>query len=75
MPQAPAPAAQVPAGQAPEALDLFGAVIKPVMRPAAPVLAGLAAGRIIGLLFGHRRRVEVVVAPVPEKMSRTRAAL
>jgi hypothetical protein len=29
------------------------------------------------MLFGHRRRIELVVAPVPgpAKMSRTRAAL
>ena len=53
-PQAPAPqmaTAQMPAGQAPEALDLVGTVIKPVMWQAAPVVADLAAGLIIGLLF------------------------
>jgi hypothetical protein len=68
---------QMSAGQAPEALDLVSAVIKPVVRQAAPVMAGLAAGLIIGLLFGHRRRIELVVAPVPEKVvpRRTRATL
>jgi MYXO-CTERM domain-containing protein len=37
--------------------------------------AGGTAGLIIALLFGHRRRIELVVVPVPEKMSRTRTAL
>ena len=41
----------MPAGQAPEALDLVSTVIKPVMNQAAPVVADLAAGLIIGLLF------------------------
>ena len=41
----------MPAGQAPEALDLVSTVIKPVMSQAAPVVADLAAGLIIGLLF------------------------
>lgn len=53
-PQAPAPqmaTAQIPAGQAPEALDLVSTVIKPVMRQAAPVVADLPGGLIIGLLF------------------------
>ena len=53
-PQAPAPqmaTAQMSAGQAPEALDLVSTVIKPVMSQAAPVVADLAAGLIIGLLF------------------------
>jgi carbon monoxide dehydrogenase subunit G len=79
-PQAPAPqmaAGQMAAGQASDALDAVSTFIKPVVKQAAPVVAGLGAGLIIGLLFGHRRRIEVVVAPVPgpAKMSRTRAAL
>jgi hypothetical protein len=40
------------------------------------VAAGLAAGLIIGQLLGHRRRIELLVAPVPEKaVPRTRARL
>jgi carbon monoxide dehydrogenase subunit G len=79
-PQAPAPqraAGQMAAGQASDALDAVSTFIKPVVKQAAPVVAGLGAGLIIGLLFGHRRRIEVVVAPVPgpAKMARTRAAL
>jgi hypothetical protein len=76
IPEAAAPTAQVSSAQAPEALDLVSSVIKPVTRQAVPVAAGLAAGLIIGQLLGHRRRIELLVAPVPEKaVPRTRARL
>lgn len=37
----------------------------PVAKRFAPVLAGLVAGLIVGALLGHRRRIVVVMAPVP----------
>lgn len=74
-PARPTATAQLPAGQASEALDV-SAFIMPVMRRAAPVASGLVAGLILGLVFGHRRRIELVVAPVPENVvPRPRATL
>jgi carbon monoxide dehydrogenase subunit G len=83
--QAPAhPAAQAGEPAAPQAvaphasgnLDLISTVAGPLAKQFAPVAAGLALGVILGLLLGHRRRIAIVVAPMPMRaVPRGRATL
>jgi carbon monoxide dehydrogenase subunit G len=66
--QAEAPQAASPQAEAPQAagnLDLISTVAGPLAKQFAPVAAGLALGVILGLLLGHRRRIAIVVAPMP----------
>lgn len=59
-----------------QALDLVSTVVQPMVKQFAPVLGGLVFGIILGLLMGHRRRVAIVVAPMPARsVPRTRAML
>jgi carbon monoxide dehydrogenase subunit G len=66
--QAGEPAAQQAKAAAPQAsgsLDIISTVAGPLAKQFVPVLAGLALGVVLGFLLGHRRRLEIVVAPVP----------
>jgi carbon monoxide dehydrogenase subunit G len=58
-------AAQAEAPQASGSLDIISTVAGPLAKQFAPVLAGLTLGVVLGFLLGHRRRLTVVVAPVP----------
>jgi carbon monoxide dehydrogenase subunit G len=62
-PQAVAPQAVAPPASG--SLDLISAVAGPQAKQFAPVAAGLALGVILGLLLGHRRRIAIMVAPMP----------
>ena len=67
-PQAGEPAvqrAEAPAPQASGSLDIMSAVAGPLAKQFAPVLGGLALGVVLGFLLGHRRRLAIVVAPMP----------
>ena len=58
------------------ALDLAGTVAGPLVKQSAPVLAGLTLGVVLGLLLGHRRRISIVIAPMPQRaVPRARATL
>jgi hypothetical protein len=63
--RAAAPRAEAAAPQASESLDVISTVAGPLAKQFAPVAAGLALGVVLGLLLGHRRRMAIVVAPVP----------
>jgi carbon monoxide dehydrogenase subunit G len=74
----PAAAQQAAAGapQASGSLDIISTVAGPLAKQFAPVLAGLTLGVVFGFLLGHRRRLEIVVAPMPmPAIPRGRAAL
>jgi carbon monoxide dehydrogenase subunit G len=77
--QAGEPVAQQAKAAAPQAsgsLDIVSTVAVPLAKQFAPVLVGLALGVVLGFLLGHRRRLEIVVAPMPmPATSRGRAAL
>jgi carbon monoxide dehydrogenase subunit G len=62
---AAAPQAEAAAPQAAGSLDVVSTVAGPLAKQFAPVAAGLALGVILGLLLGHRRRIAIVVAPLP----------
>jgi carbon monoxide dehydrogenase subunit G len=62
--------------QASGSLDIISTVAGPLAKQFAPVLVGLALGVVLGFLLGHRRRLEIVVAPMPMPATpRGRAAL
>ena len=66
--QAGEPAAQRAEAAAPQAsgsLDIISTVAGPLAKQFAPALAGLTLGVVLGLLLGHRRRLAIVVAPMP----------
>ena len=54
------------AAQASESLDLMSTVAMPVLKRLAPVAAGLMLGLIFGMLLGQRRRIVIMAAPVPQ---------
>lgn len=53
------------APQASGSLDIISTVAGPLAKQFAPVAAGLALGVVLGFLLGHRRRIAIVVAPMP----------
>ncbi|WP_197381507.1 SRPBCC family protein [Mycolicibacterium mengxianglii] len=55
-------AVQAPTQEA-ASLDLFSVIAAPLAKRALPVAAGLAAGLLIGSLFGGRRKPYVIVVP------------
>ena len=57
--------AEAAAPQASGSLDIISTVAGPLAKQFAPVLAGLALGVVLGFLLGHRRRLAIVVAPMP----------
>jgi uncharacterized protein len=57
--------AEAAAPQASGSLDIISTVAGPLARQFAPVLAGLTLGGVLGFLLGHRRRIAIVVAPMP----------
>jgi hypothetical protein len=59
--------AEAPTSQASGSLDIVSTVAGPLAKQAAPVIAGLTLGVVLGLLLGHRRRLAIVVAPVPTR--------
>jgi carbon monoxide dehydrogenase subunit G len=61
----PAATEQAAAPQASGSLDIVSTVAWPLAKQFAPVLAGLTLGVVLGFLLGHRRRLEIVVAPMP----------
>jgi carbon monoxide dehydrogenase subunit G len=58
---APEKTAQESAGS----LDIVSTVAGPLAKQFGPVAAGLTLGVVLGFLLGHRRRVAIVVTPVP----------
>jgi len=38
----------------------------PVLKRLGPVLGGLAFGLVLGLFLGHRRRIVIMTAAVPD---------
>jgi carbon monoxide dehydrogenase subunit G len=64
------------APQASGSLDIISTVAWPLAKQFAPVLAGLTLGVVLGFLLGHRRRLAIVVAPMPVRATpRGHAAL
>jgi hypothetical protein len=59
--------AEAAAPQASGSLDVISTVAGPLAKQFAPVLAGLTLGVILGFLLGHRRRLAIVVAPMPRR--------
>jgi hypothetical protein len=57
--------AEAAAPQASGSLDIISTVAMPLAKQFAPVLAGLTLGVVLGILLGHRRRLAIVVAPMP----------
>jgi hypothetical protein len=57
----PGTAAQESAGS----LDIVSTVAGPLAKQFAPVAVGLTLGVVLGFLLGHRRRMAIVVTPVP----------
>ena len=60
---AASPAAVQAPTQDAASLDLFSVIAAPLAKRALPVAAGLAAGLLIGSLFGGRRKPYVIVVP------------
>jgi carbon monoxide dehydrogenase subunit G len=70
----PSAAGEAPSGTAvaqpqPEALDFLGTVGLPVVKRAAPVLAGVALGLVLGVLVARRPRFVIVPVPAPGQPS------
>jgi carbon monoxide dehydrogenase subunit G len=63
-------AAPQAAGQPAEALDMFGTVALPVLRRSTPVAVSVILGLILGLMLGHRRRIEIIVPPMSRRPKR-----
>ena len=57
--------AEAPTPQASGSLDIMSTVAGPLAKQFAPVIAGLTLGVVLGFLLGHRRRLAIVVAPMP----------
>jgi carbon monoxide dehydrogenase subunit G len=68
--------AEAAAPQASGSLDIISTAAGPLVKQFAPVLAGLTLGVVLGFLLGHRRRLAIVVAPMPMRaIPRGHAAL
>jgi hypothetical protein len=67
---------QVAAPDAAGAFDVVSTIAMPMAKRFAPVAAGLVLGLIFGLLLGHRRQPVIVIAQPPQHaFPRRRAAL
>ena len=60
-----APRAEAAAPQASGSFDIISTVAGPLAKRFAPAAAGMTLGVVVGFLLGHRRRIAIVVAPMP----------